>query len=559
MVQPLLSNQFAASSQGQENGQLRAGRYSLQIGGPYGNLVVEVPSDSPAPVWESTPCFPPLLGDSRQFLDRQLEIATASRALQAREPLEICGPPGVGKSTLLNFLLSQPEVRAAFQDGVVVLPQLRSVTDLLQFLFEQCYRSQPPYRPTDSHLRQSLTDKRLLLVFDPLSLAQDELEGLREALPQCGWLLASGERRLWHTGQSLILPGLPAADGMMLVARELERAMTPEEHLAAQDLVILLQGHPQALLQAVALVRETRQSLVTLVQQLRLHAEAPERSLVKQVLASLPSCHRQVVAVLVALVDLALLPTQIAGIIGMSDSEAILTMLHRWHLVRQVGDRYQISANLEAVLGGELELDGWMEATLTYVTSWSEQQANLPALLAEQALLLRALEWAVQHQRWAAVARLGLPLEQALAFGRRWGSWGSVLQGCLQAAWELRDQAMEARVLHQWGTRAFCLEDLTTAYDAFTQALHLRKTQGDEWGAAFTHHHLDLLLEISLPPAPPERSPSSISANRVNLALLIIGLVAFLLSGLTGLFIAHQFNQLSSGDRAPSTLSSPTR
>jgi hypothetical protein len=189
---------------------------------------------------------------------------------------------------------------------------------------------------------------------------------------------------------------------------------------------------------------------------------------------------------------------QIAQITGPRDPRVNLQALVQWRLVMVQGDRYQLATPLKGAIGVEFDAQPWLERALTYWLAWVGQ-ADVEAVLMDLPGLIYILRWAVGQGRWAEVLQLARALDIPLTLGKQWDIWGRVLQWALQAAWHQQDPAAEAWVWHQLGTRALCQDDVTTAYDALSQALKLRQDLGDRLGTALTLHNRDGLMQAVVP------------------------------------------------------------
>lgn len=509
----------------QENsGQIAIGQYVVQIGSIHGGVVnVAMPEEQAH--WQ--PRLSPVLLRPRRFtglLDRKVETGAATTASHTAQPLEFHGSPGLGKTSLLRHLAYNLPL-AAYTDGVVYLSvQQQSLADLQQFLFEAFYESNIPAKATEAQIRHGLQGKQALLLLDDVALMRTEVEALLDAAPNCAFVLASPERRLWGEGQVLALEGLPRDDALTLLERELARPLTPEELPAAVDLCDLLAGHPLRLLQVAALVREHGQTLVEIKR--RLSQAAPVEALTKQLLDSLSPTERRVLGTLALFGGAPLGHEHLAALTGLPDPTPVVENLLQRSLVQAHSPRYSLTGDLAQHWPPAWDLTPLAERALTYFTRWAEQSQSAPDRLLEEAGAIRQLlAWAVEAKRWPETLRLVRALEGALSLNGRWGAWADVLQSGLQAAEALGDRAAKAWAWHQLGTRALCLDDKVTARTALSRALRLRETLGDYAGADVTRHNLNLLL--GAPPTPPSSPPTPPPHGTTGLPWPLLGLVSF--------------------------------
>ena len=515
-----------------EVGQLIVGNYNIQIGSIHGGVVNFIsPEQQPRLRPRATPVFF-LPRPFPQLLGRKGEVNAAIASFQATQSVEFYSQPGLGKTVLLRYLAYHPQVTSPFPHGAVNLwVTNQPVTDLLQSLFDAFYESDITYKPTDFQICQLLQNKQALILLDHQKLTPSELEELMNAVPGCTFLLASPERCLWGEGRAMMLHGLPWEDALALMERELARAFTAQERSAAQSLWQRLNGHPQYLLHAMGKVREEGCSLSEVVRQVTFQDSA--KSLLQQILASLQERQRRILAVLAALGGVALLAQQAAALSEIPEAEAILENLVRRNLVQVDYFRYKLSEILVQTLPQEWNLKPWKAQALTFFKTWVQQHQNVPSrLLEETDAIFQTLNWGVEVGRWSDVLVIAKAVEGPLALSKRWGLWHQVLNWSLLAARSLSNPAAEAWALHQLGSRALCLEDLTTARHSLTQALSLREALGDEAGAAITRHNLSL---IPAAPAPPRTRTAASETSSYRIAQRgLQGLVGLLLLMLVG-------------------------
>ena len=234
------------SMRGAISGQVAVGRYVVHIGQPYGALICEGPRAQrthtrPRP-------RPILLGPRliRGLFGRQAELAALLSALDAGVPVEISGEPGIGKTAVLRYLAHHPRA-ASFVDGIVYLPaRHQSSADLQQQIFEAFYDSDEICKPTEAEIRRGLQEKRALILLDDVHLGLNELEQVLDIAPRSAFVVVTRERRLWGEVRSLTLTGLPSADAVLLLERELERPLDITERSAALGLCAAIGGTPSS-------------------------------------------------------------------------------------------------------------------------------------------------------------------------------------------------------------------------------------------------------------------------------------------------------------------------
>ncbi|MFN8453272.1 MAG: choice-of-anchor D domain-containing protein [Anaerolineae bacterium] len=489
----------------ENSGQIAIGNYVVQIGSVHGGVVnITMPEQQP----RIRPRPAPVLLRPRRFpdlLDRKDEFSLTISALQAAQPVEFYGQAGWGKTSLLRHLAYDLPF-TPFPDGVIYLPaRQQPLADLLQSLYEAFYESDLPCQATQAQLSHGLQAKQALILLDDLNLNREETLTLLDVAPNCAFLLASPERHLWGEGRAITLPGLPSAEAVALLERELGRSLTTEEQPAAQDICAALEGQPLLIVQVAALVREKEPPLAQIVQHLQ--RAIPAEALSAQVLALLSPQERQVVGALAALGGAPLPIEHLAALTGLRNPAPVVEGLLQRGVLQAHSPRYSLTGNLGDFTGRMWNLSQWVERAFTYLPAWAERQQQHPERLLEEIEPLRQMvAQGVAAGRWAEVLRLARAVEGPAALDGRWGVWQGLLQAALQAGQMLEDRATEAWALHQLGTRWLALGEAVPARTALIRALRLRTALGDSAGAAVTRHNLNLLLG---PPPGPQRPPET--------------------------------------------------
>ena len=534
MTRQLFLAEIAASLQSEIMGHLRVGEYALAIGSVHGVCLNPVTERSPliaepVPIVQVPPAFP-------RFQGRPAEVAAAIAAIQANQLVILSGPGGIGKSALLRHLAHHQQVTTSRPDGILYLHHCRSLTDLQQSLIDQFYRSTPPVLPTQEELGSLLKEQQVVLLLEDCQLTAEEYAELRALLPHSPCVVVAPAGLGQQRAGEIALNGLSWPDSLAVVEQELG-SLLPEPTRLVESLWQLLRGHPQRLRQAVALVREDSIPLTKVVK--KLQSDHPAQSLAGLVLSGLPKTQRWIVALLVAMHGVSLTAEQIAVMSGPPNPQTSLQALLQRYLIQLDGQRYRLASSLVDLLEVDFDAVPWMERVLEHLVPWADQYRHLPKfILAEQEVILHTLRWAIERELWVDGLRLVRSLEGTLSLSKQWHTWEQVLQWGLQAAWALEDAKAEAWALHQLGTRAAGLEDVTTAYDALSQALRLRNSLGDVIGSQLTQNNLELVKSLSLPPRTVKQA---IERRRVYLTLGLIGAIVFATSLGVGWAIVNQF------------------
>jgi LysM repeat protein len=546
-LQPAAADSIQAEISGQNQGQVAVGKYITQIGSVHGGTVIFNPPDQ-RPQLSARPGPVKILPRrAAGMLDRTQEVEAAASALAEAVPVEYHAPEGMGKSSLLRHLARQP-ITTAFPDGVIYLSaHKKGYSDLLQSIFEAFFEYDQIYKPSDVETRLALQSVRALILLDDVELSRDEVEALLDAAPDCTFLLAGPNRKLWGDGLSRALSGLPLQEARQLLERELGRPLLEEEAAMVDDFLAALEGSPLAIIQAAALVREHGYPLKSLAAVEE--EEKSERKIAAFFLGLLAEQERKAVASLAALDGAPLNASHLPALMGTPDAEPLLRRMQKRGLVKPEGGGYSLAGGFAAFVREAWDLTEWREGLADYFSRGMGSGIREPrSLLNDAEAILNLIDWASQSGRWGKALELVRAVEGRLALGLRWGAWERVLQRGLEAAGALGDLSAKAWSLHQLGTRALVLGEGSAARQALIQALRIRLSQGDLAGAAATRHNLNLLLEPpgnggDPPPRPPGDPPGTLrKLARAALtkeaifgvilpAALVAGLITFWLPG----------------------------
>lgn len=504
-------------------------------------------------------------------LDRQLELEDAIATLHQKQSVHLMGEAGVGKTVLLRSLAHDPQLNVAFPGGVVYHSvRHQPVADLIQTLFDDFfeYDSETPTKPTEAEIQRAFQGQPALVVLDDLNLPAADLDRLY-TLPGLTIVSAGGDRALRSEVNTIALAGLPIQDALQLMQQGLGRPLTPQEVPEATTLCELVNGNPQQILQATALLREGHYAFTALIQLIQ--AATFPHALTLKATAALSEAERQVLAVLLVLDGIPIHIEHLTVLLGIPNLQVRLTNLVQRHLIVSDGARYSLTQQMIVALRPIWELSQWQHRVLTYFSNWVEQRTALPGeLLREGELLLHMVNLAFDMEQWERVLRLVTHLDACLLFSGQWGAWEQLWHRGWQAGRSLNHSAAVAWALHQLGTHAFCVDDPFTAHTYLVTALQLREVLGDEAAATVTRHNLDLLLTSATPIEPtsaPAALPASSDASRLPgrsykqlliftlLGLSLLGGLGILFMWLLSLFpkpapVALNFTRLGFGEQS---------
>ncbi len=508
------------------------GLYRLEMGVPTGN-VITIASDRKQ--LSQTPRPGPIFQRPRPFddiLDRQNETDTALKILEKDTVLKIYGPDGSGKTSFLRHLAYHSAL-STYPDGIVYLSAYQTSLDSLQqSLFDAFYRRPSTVKVTQDQIHQALKNKQALILLDDVSLLASEIAVLRQILVKASFVFTSHTRHLETKGQSIALLGLPPTAAQKLLAETYLRLkdslsssssdqqvenllsdgathhedtpidllqsenLSPKEQDLVTALCTTLDGQPLPLQQAAALACTPSYDLGPVLQ-LAKQSPTPE-AFAANLIEPLSEDETHLLTILAAFNGSPVSIEHLSILSDLIDPSAVLDSLLQRYLLQASGNHYYLSGPLNQAIQKQNDLEPWARRALTHFMTWTEQhQDAFERLLEHEKAILQCLRWAVHHNRWNEMVRLGLAVEQALVLRGHWDTWKQVLEWKLQAAQVMKNQAAEAWVLHQLGTRALCLNLDKVAHDYLSRSFRLREALGDSQEISATKNTLNFLLQAA--------------------------------------------------------------
>lgn len=255
---------------GDASGTVIAGNHNVVIDAHGSTVNLLPPQERPRPVRRERVALVPRR--QREPVGREADLGELENALRGHGVVQLWGPPGVGKSTLLRHAARSLEPGP---DGVLFLNGAhREPEDLAQEIFEACYEA-PGYAPTGPELRRA--DDR------------DRGHGVRRRRGADARTAAAarGRRarrdvRLREQGALLLgesaeleLRGLGRAAGLGLLERELRHPVPEAQYAVAVELCEVALGRPLLLLRAAGLARPDTSGEVRLPRPAEIDGLAP--------------------------------------------------------------------------------------------------------------------------------------------------------------------------------------------------------------------------------------------------------------------------------------------
>jgi hypothetical protein len=138
--------------------------------------------------------------------------------------------------------------------------------------------------------------------------------------------------------------------------------------------------------------------------------------------------------------------------------------------------------------------------------------------------LLGLLGWAVATGQWANAAALGRAIDPYLTLSGHWDAWHKTLKGTREAADAMKDLALQGWVLHQLGTFEIGMGNPAAAQKLLEEAVKIRTQLGDQIGAAYSRHNLQVIA-----PAVPPAARTANLMPWVLAGIAVLAIAAFLI------------------------------
>jgi hypothetical protein len=462
------------------------------------------PRERPTPVSQ-------LPRDLARLHGRGAEVDHARGAMSCGQPIQFCGPPGIGKTALLRHLSHRPS--GHFPDGVVYYrSRHESLDDLLMRIFEFFYESDGATRvkPTSAELERYLVGIEALFLLDDVDLGREDLETLLQTVPNSAFVLGSPARSFLD-GESIRLGGLRESAAVALVQDRAGRRLSAVEITEFAQLSSALDGHPLQLVQAAIRLRDEGTTSAQLLAQASGGAlptvPSPANRLTAQIAANLPAAERRVLSLLAALEGTPLHVDHIAALTSQADAPTLLADLEERRLAQSHGPRYFATAPAAALQDAESSRR-WRSSLLTYYIDLVERHRSEPERFRDELEpIIQTLRWGMACAPHAEVLHLAQESGAIAELAGLWDAWRSILDVALEAARMIGDRAGEGWAQHELGTRALCLEQEDEAARRLEQALRIRESLGDQPGMSVTWHNLGQLPHVPPPLLPPNVPP----------------------------------------------------
>ncbi len=488
---------------GNVEGSVVVGDHNFVVNTNHGTIVYQqaAPRVQPRTMTPRPPRRP------RGFVGRERELAQLESWIAGGEPVYLHGQPGAGKTTLAKQAANSPAA-ASQPDGVVFIEGLTETTasmkmgDLVQRLFDALFESEPHLKVDLDSARSYLSNRQPLVFISSIALAPGNLSTLADLFPNAPILI---ETEQWIDNDYFTHLALAPLDDNAALKLLSERSGLPLDagnRPVLAEITGLLDEIPAALVTVGNTIRDHRIELSDAAARLReLRQDKgmdPLYSAYALVLDGLSDPEREMLVQAGAAPGISVDREWLESVSG---GKPVSEQLESLGLLQANSPRLRLSPGLRGLIQADHGISAAREKLLDHLESELENRwSDFDWVAAELGNLLGLLDWAATRNRWLDIFALARGLDPFLALRGLWTAWGSALDTLHFAATASGERGIEAWALHQLGAYQIGIRDFTAARTLLTRARDLRRSLGDETGAAYSQHNLDFLEALNAPP-----------------------------------------------------------
>ncbi|MFH9371870.1 AAA family ATPase [Streptomyces anulatus] len=492
---------------GGASGTVIAGNHNVVIDAHGSTVNLLPPQERPRPVRRERVALVPRR--QREPVGREADLEELEDALRGHGVVQLWGPPGVGKSTLLRHAARSLEPGP---DGVLFLNGAhREPEDLAQEIFEACYEA-PGYAPTGPELRRLMTGIEVTVYVDDAELTPERLRLLADAAPDATFVFASRERSLLGESADLELRGLGRAAGLGLLERELRHPVPEAQYAVAVELCEVSLGRPLLLLRAAGLARPDTSGEV------RLPRPAEIDGLLPLLFDRLDTEALKTLHLLATLRDAEVDPEHVGALCDVPDPAAVCGRLAGLGLATVTERGYRSVADVLPEVRRRFAEPVAVDRLCDHFARWAALATTTPAQVADHGRALEVVaEMAERRGRPDLAVRVARAVSPFLAESLRFGVWGRLLDQGQNAARQAGDTTARAYFTHEKAIRCLMIGRRVVAAVLLAEAVVLWRQLGDNEG-------VDAALNAQqytppTPEAPPlGESPGTMPGNDPGMA-----------------------------------------
>lgn len=442
----------------------------------------------------------------RRFVGRTQELKDLEERIRGNEVVLLYGHDGIGKSTLLQKAANSDSA-ASMRDGVLYIEgngkeNVLGFQDILQYVFDAFYESNPPTKVTTSVAQVHLSNTRPLIILDNVGLPVNALNNLPNILSKGTLVVTSRAAQFDDDYLPIEISPLMHQDAIQLFT-EASGVVSDSASLPVIDRICtLLEDTPLAITRIARFIQQKRLTLASTVEKLETINPPSQNKIQAAIERSFGLIYtvlnpeeREMLAATAAAPGLSVDRPWLESVAGGEETSKELESLE---LLQANSPRLRLHDGIKQILqSGRIDFRGRLLEH--YISELPIRSLDFGYVSGELGNILGLIQWASSEGRWTHVVALGRAVDPYLTAKGLWDAWENVLNQVLMAGEYLRDQATQAWALHQLGSREIGMGSIPRAVQLLIRALKIRETIGDGTGAAFTRHNLNLIL-----PPPPD-------------------------------------------------------
>ncbi|MBI3153267.1 MAG: tetratricopeptide repeat protein [Chloroflexi bacterium] len=471
----------------------------------------------------------------RNFVGRKNELAKLESWISSTTPVLIQGADGLGKASLgkqaanSETATSQPD-GVLFLEGIDDAGELLGLEDLTQRLFDAMFESEPRLKTDPTTARTYLSNTQPLVFLNQITLSSPDLSKLLDLFPNAPIMVSSDTPLRSEDYETLSLPQLGTDEALTLLS---DRSGVSEPGTFA-EISKLVNDLPAALITIANIIRDGRATAPVALERLKSYkttAKDKNKAALESSFALLLSVvsdeEREMLLQTAAAPGVSIDRAWLESVCG---GKKVSEGLEKLDVLQANSPRLRLMPGLRGILSKENDLATYRLRLLDHLLEELKNRwKDFDFIKDELGNLLGLLVWSVKAKNWLAVKNLGMAIDPYLTLNGLWDSWSLALKHLQTAATATKDLALEARVLHQLGTREFGLGNKAAAQKLLEQALSIREKLGDLEGATFTKHNLSVVVTGVAPTMPKVQKPMRVSPYiAAGVSVLLIAAAFFI-------------------------------